>query len=165
MEAVKQLVENYQDINQKVRNLNRGGCGVFAENLYHTLIKMGYEPELGVITKNKIGMDRILTNKSEFNKKGMYFGGQRATVDHVVVILNGKLIDSRGIWNNANECWKTIYCKNYKLSSLLSIEMLYEWNRDEYFWNYKFDRRNIKTIENKLKNCYKKINKNLEVSI
>ena len=155
------LCNEYQDINERVRHLNKGGCGHFAEHLYHTLIKLGVIPKLGVVTDTKKGMDRKLAGKSEFNKKGNYIGGKFANVAHVVVIIDDMLIDSRGIHKTVTDCWQTIYKTDYELSDLLTIEQLKKWNRDLDMWNSRFKRYNINTIRKRLKECYNKVNKGM----
>jgi hypothetical protein len=160
MESLKQLVSEYQDINFKVQNLNRGGCGIFAEHLYITLKKMGYKPRIVCLTRDKEQLKEFVqlntTDCSDF---------YNLSIGHVVIMINGKLIDSRGIHNTVDECWSSRFLnqKYYKLT--IRFDLLRTWNNDRYFWNNSFDRKNIKTIEKRLKNCYEKINKNLVESI
>lgn len=157
MESVKQLVAEYQDINHKVQNLNRGGCGVFAEQLYITLKKMGYKPKIVVLTRDKKSLAMFAMLKTSNTDVPL-----SVSIGHVAIQLKGKLIDSKGIHNTIQECWWS----HYPFSKLpISLELLKIWNSDNDFWNNCFDRKNIKTIEKKLADCYKKINKNLEVSI
>ncbi len=158
MEAIKKLVNEYVSINNEIRNLNQGGCGIFAEHLYFTLKKMGYKPRLILLTRDKEQLRKFVklntTDCSDF-----YF----LSIGHVVVSINGKLIDSRGIHDTVEECWSSLY---YEYKTLpVKLALLQKWNKDEHFWNSSFDRRNIKTIEKKLANCYKKLHKKLEVSI
>lgn len=149
------LFEQYQTINEKVGNINCGGCGIFAEKLFILLINLGLKPKLIVLTENKKGMDdRILNNN------------YRAYITHIVIKLGNRYIDSLGLYKTIDEIrlkhgYSIWECR---ISTKLTLDKLKEWNKDAGIWNRKFDRNHIKTIEKKLNECYKKAEKVLVVS-
>ncbi len=151
------LYEQYHSINEKVGNINCGGCGVFAEKLFMLLTNLGFIPKLIVLTNSKEGMDiRIKDDEGDY---GFTY------ITHIVVKLGNRYIDSLGIYKTIDE----IRIKhNYSfrecyVNTKLTIERLKEWNADSSIWNRKFDRRHIKTIEEKLEKVYNKVKINLEL--
>lgn len=161
-----ELYNEYKPINEKVKYINHGGCGIFAEHLYCTLIKLGLNPSLGVITRNAKGMmERIIAWRSHNGviAESIYEVNHGcACVDHVVVILEGKIIDSEGVYNSYKEIKDGRYSE-YEITDTLCLKVLRSWNNEGNFWNWFFDRSNIKLIEKKLEDCYKKVKKNLEI--
>jgi hypothetical protein len=131
-------------INTKVPTINRGGCGIFAEVLYHKLIKLGLKPILGVITYKSFegDTDRLVDMKYQINN-----------VRHVVVIVGKKLIDSEGIYNDVID---TKYDKP-KLIKNIPIEKLMEWNKDRGLWNPRFKANHTRIVKNLLNIVYKNL--------
>src|SRR5688572_13388593 len=75
--------------------INSGGCGIFAELLYHDLEDLGYKPEIVAIlfTENckqrKASLLKLIDGDPTVCKK--------TGVDHVLVKLDGMYLDSTGI--------------------------------------------------------------------
>lgn len=151
IDVAHKLYNEYKDINEKVRNINLGGCGIFAEKLYLILCELGYKPKLGVITDNIRLMNMRI--------RGEILWNENATVRHVVVILDGRLMDSEGIYNTVHD---TSYRKP-KLCKRVPLKKLQEWNADIWMWNDDFNRGQVKTIDKTLKKVYKKVKKDLEI--
>jgi hypothetical protein len=42
----KSLLSSFDEIDNSINHVNRGGCGFFAKHLYNSLIKKGLKPEL-----------------------------------------------------------------------------------------------------------------------
>jgi hypothetical protein len=150
----EQLYEGCQteNINGKIPHLNKGGCGIFAEHFYKALKQFGLFPKLAVITY----ADRVPSLKLSIatnENYGLMF------VRHIVVIIDKKMYDSKGVY-------KTLKATNYidpKLVRNLPLELLEQWNKDRKMWNKRFDHRQIKTVENIIKESYNKLEKDLQV--
>lgn len=159
IEIVKELFEHYYDINEKVNNINQGGCGVFAEKLFIALTKLGLKPKLVVLTDNSLAMKHRILDTEDY---ASYYG--YAYIEHIAVKVGSILVDSEGIYKNV---WDLRYCGEYEsrqVCNTLTLEVLQEWNANARMWNDRFNRRHIKTIEKKLADCYKKVNQNLVVT-
>lgn len=155
------LFELFADINEKVPRLNYGGCGVFAEKLYHLLCGLGLNPKLIVITDNAKGMNERVKGYDKWSFKYGY-----ASITHIVVRVGRYYIDSTGIYKSI-----VFVCEFHKyretqrqVSTRLTIDVLEKWNAQPYIWNDSFNRRHIKTIEKKLAECYKTVEQNLVVT-
>ena len=135
----KKLYEQTIDeLHEKVRFINCGGCGCYALSLSSSLTKLGYEHEFVVIFRNKSG----LSNGKKYIKEnniGEFHNSSAWT--HIMLKINSKLIDSSGIYKSLSEKYdepkyKTIVDKSY-LEELV--------NKKDY-WNIIFNRKNIKKI-------------------
>jgi len=164
-EIANKLYHNYKTINEKIPTINSGGCGIFAEYLYSTLKRFGLKPKLGVITNSIKGLNyRIKVWKTYGEDRYDLYGNQFAIVEHVVVILENKLlVDSTGVYDNLKQHSDSDY-HNSKLNKRLTLETLKDWNRKGEFWNETFDRDYERVIEDKLDKCYNKVKKSLVVS-
>ena len=149
--APRLLVNNYQNINETVRNINRGGCGIFAEKLYNILLKFGNKPKLLVITTDAEGLKTRISGETSM-------GG---ALEHIVVQVGKYYYDSQGRYTNH------LKIGTYGKTDLveLPLDVLVKWNAQSWRWNDCFNRRSIKTIETKLNNVYKKVVNHLEKSI
>jgi len=165
IKVANELYNSYKQINKEIRNINKGGCGAFAEHLYHVLIRLGLKPTLGVITRNIKGMDERIKAWDKFSSdaEDIDYKHGYACVENVMVILNGKLIDSEGIYDDIKLHDDSYYHK-MGICDTLTINVLKDWNDNGDFWNNSFDRNKIKLIEKRLNNCYKKVKKSLVVS-
>ena len=146
---LEEFVNEYFDINNKVKHINKGGCGIFAKHLYIKLKLMGYSPRLVIITNDIDDTKKLLNESIAF--AGLYI--------HIMVKVNGKYLDCQGIYKTFNN---TEY-ENFKVYGLFSFQRLNEMN-DEPMWNPKFNRDNISVIEKKLEKAYKKVTKGLVLS-
>lgn len=151
-QIIQKLYSEYKELNQIVPRLNWGGCGIFAENLYKTLANLGLKPKLVVITLNSKAMNQRI--------KGKHYNGY-APIHHIVIKVGSKFIDSEGVYKHLKH---TEY-KGMPLANTLTLDTLEKWNSDPTLWNPEFNRQHIKTIEDKLKECYKNIEKDLEVTV
>jgi hypothetical protein len=151
LKIVKALFNEYKDINTSVKNINWGGCGIFAEQLYKTLLKLGIETKLAVITNDARQLKRRIKNKPYKNEP---------LVQHVVVRLGKKLIDSEGIYNKPKDI--NFYYDNE--IAPIPLAVLSKWNKKADFWKDYFNRKDIKTIKTKLAESRKKVKKDLVVS-
>jgi hypothetical protein len=155
-EIVNYLVEQYSSINEKVPYINHGGCGVFAEKLYNIMRNIGLKPQLVVITNNRIEMDKRI--RGEAHNYG--------SIIHIVVKIHGKYVDSTGVYKSiaAVADYHKYPLKEREVSTLLTTDVLANWNSQRYFWNERFNRKYIKTIEDKLEKVCNMAKKNLVVT-
>ncbi len=144
---VSYVFKEYNErITPKVPNLNIGGCGVFAEHLYKLLISVGVKPKIVVITDNIAAMnDRILNNGDEWG----------AIIKHIVLFINGKYIDSDGVYNSVKDIHHNKY--GTLITDKLTIEVLEKWNKGD-FWNECFDKKKYTPfIKKQFKGIEKKV--------
>ena len=156
---LEQLVDGLISVNYKVSNINRGGCGAFAEHLYDNLIKLGYKPKIAVLVhslekfEESIGLLDI-----GFNHYMLY---RTEGTPHIVVKVGRKYIDSTG-FNTLKEL-REMYVAQ-EIYEGFDIETLRVLNSHREGWNTRFDRRKIPTIKKHIETVSKKVQKSLEVS-
>jgi hypothetical protein len=148
------LFEQYtQTITKKVRRINSGGCGIFAEYLYKVFIGLGLSPKLVVITNDVEQMN----TRIEYTKTNGIDAWElrNSIIKHIMVYVGGKYIDCEGLY----DCYKLVgYSKTDSITDLLSIEVLEIWNKDTTIWNETFNRvKNTKLIEKKFKEINEKV--------
>src|ERR1017187_4244997 len=118
IKVANELYRNYKVINKELPKLNSGGCGAFAEHLYLTLVKLGLKPTLAVATNDVFAMQKRIEAWRLFGEKAEctyqmrlykdypkdYFNYQDeygyAIVDHIIILLDGKFIDSSGVYRS-----------------------------------------------------------------
>lgn len=152
--VLTKLFEKIKDINDSVENIQYGGCGIFAQNIYNILTRLGYQPKIIVITKTLETIeDWVLKN----NKDPYYFD-----VTHIVIELDGVYIDNNGVYLKTTSI---MHCddENLKVTDIVTPVVLKEWV-DNLHWNQRFDRRDVSVIEHKLNQVYELFEKDLVVS-
>lgn len=145
IDIAARLYNEYCEINHIIPTINSGGCGVFAEHLYRVLRDMDLNPLFVIFTNDKVSMEKRVANSDE------YWG--YASVAHIMIELDGNLIDCEGIYDSVKD---TRY-NHYQECKTLDLFTLTKWNLNPNQWNSTFDRRHITTIENKLNECYQKV--------
>lgn len=149
-EIIKTALEKYAETTgNKVWNLNRGGCGIFAEHLYYVLKKAGLDPKIVIIG----GISHLIENSIKHN-----LSGRDLEFTHIVLRVNGYYVDSDAIRTPRAVLAKW---RNDCVIEGLTIEQLNSWNKDEYVWNSDFDRSQIKKIEKGFEKINKIINEKL----
>lgn len=128
-ELLHKLQPELRKLDFSIANVNCGGCGLFAEELYNTLSKVGYKLEIGIITRDV----EEITNRITNNKNG---GG--ADWSHIVIVTKGVIIDSDGLHSNVKEFH---YSGEPTIVTGMSIELLKQWNSIKGDWNPTFDRK------------------------
>lgn len=140
---MKPVFENYDKIVKELKPLqvNWGGCGFYARELGSLLkaknIKFKYVVLFNNITP-KSNTNKLVksNNVEEFNNLSWY---------HVMIKLDGKFIDAEGIHNTSlfnGKKMKTRTITDSFFNTFVSIDK---------FWNWNFDRDNIKKIKSVLK--------------
>lgn len=141
-----------------VKNINAGGCGLFAEHFYYFLQSIGFNPTLAIVTTSPQMTEEQLHN----NGTPMY-----TPFNHIMIWIDefGLYLDSNGI----HTAQPIIYPKkSYGVVKGMDIQLLREWNKNEHIahWNPTFNRKQV----NKIKKGFKEVieifkSKNLVVSI
>lgn len=149
---LKELLQN--ELEGNYFNLNSGGCGIIAYLLAKELCKAGFKAEivwLSYSKMNTINFDNALNNNKkltllELNKFGV-------VCCHCFVKVNGKLVDSTGVYKTLKETrWSPyVIIKKLNWKTLEPIVLSPEG------WNTMFQRNQIPQI----KKSIKKIVKNL----
>jgi hypothetical protein len=144
MNIITQLNNKLPFINNKIPHINEGGCGIFASILGEKLTRMGYNPKYFILTKVNDKLNNTQTKKFTLDEIH-----EKIPPYHIVVVLKGYYIDSRGCIKNGH--W---YCNGDRLKKgmEMSLEQLKEYVKNETYWNNVFNRKKIpkiiKSIEN-----------------
>ena len=151
---LKEFVNEYVSINQRIKYINFGGCGVFAEHLYDKLELLGFKPKLVVFTNSCKELEKRLSldeKKMIDYWKGMFY--------HIMIMVDGYYVDCK--WCSSEI--PALYTK-HEISKKLDIGTLRYINQLP-IWNSTFDRDNIPVIIKRLDKAYKKFTtKSLVVS-
>ena len=146
-QIISTLVSEFQKINNSHRYINRGGCGIFAEFAYRSLVKIGLKPKLAVITRQ--GMSKTEVKMNLRNNSGAY----EIPFSHIVLVLDKKYIDSTGAYDDYKSI--TRLYEDHLCVVGMDIDHLSDWNADPYNWNNMFDRKQIPSIKKKIKEVEK----------
>lgn len=145
------LMTEFKKLNNEVPDIHFGGCTVFAEALYHLLIKLGKQPKIVFITSTPNDLIHAI-------KLGSDDTGYFVSVTHAVIEVDGKYLDNNGIYDKTTDINN---CENVNLDIIyLTLEDLQVVNKAFKYWNTRFDRSKIGVIIEKLNN----IEKHLELS-
>jgi hypothetical protein len=132
LEAQFQAVQNYLN---KIDCINAGGCGISAYAMFLWLQKnnMLTEDVKVVFLHHSYSASDFATNQ-DFYLHGV---GSPVAPEHVVLMKNGVMIDSTGVFNKAN---------NYDYNLAVSIDKAEDFlvkSLNDNNWNSWFDRPNI----------------------
>ena len=144
-------------INRKIKNINRGGCGVFAAALCSELLKRGYNVKIVALSPWSIGTYQKRQHK-HFNCSLTHsrLNGKEPTMaahSHYMVKLGKYLIDSRGAFELIKDStngskfveYGEDFCTYYVIGGVSLPNMQY-LNQDSGSWNNSFNRRSIKSV-------------------
>ena len=151
------LYKEIEPINNDIRSIQYGGCGVFALSLYNLLKKLNRKPTIVVVTGKRAikWIDAWVGNVSKCEAN--------IEAHHIVIKLGKSYIDNNGIYND----WRKIeHCdeRNQVIYENLPVEVLEEWV-NKFTWNHRFYMKEHRPLlENKIANIYNKFNKSLVVS-
>ena len=146
-ELREKLKGTLMDIKLRYPLLNGGGCGVFALSLGKVLKELGYEYEYLLIIKNKHTLVEAnhSINRNDVNSLN------NTDWTHLIIKLGKYYIDVDGVRTEVKKTYEVNLTDS--LSEELLKEMLSEENR--YMWNSTFDRKQMRTINVKLKELLK----------
>jgi uncharacterized protein YdeI (YjbR/CyaY-like superfamily) len=131
------------ELNKKVRAINCGGCGCYAISLSDTLKELGYQHKFVVVFHRK----ESLINGKKFLQEENMTDFLHCGWTHIMLKVNGKLIDSEGIFNNLSDR----YQESRKYHSIVDERYVKELVDNEDVWNPMFDRKHVKKIETIMK--------------
>lgn len=131
-------------LDQTYTTLNCGGCGAFAKVLGDVLKKKGHKVKylLVLAYKPHVEIANQYTNKNKIPELN------RLNWTHIMTIVDGKLVDSEGVFNKLNDRYKSGGRYGVKLPE----KTLNDWLSPEYKsnWNPIFDRKLIPKIKKEL---------------
>ena len=123
----KKLEEVSKEVN-KIKNINRGGCCVYAYNISKILTKLKISHKVVVIDSYP---DRVIESLTSDCFRG---------ANHVLIYSNGFYIDSTGLSTTYNR-----YGSKKKID--LDLVILKKWAECRSIWNPTYSIRNNKKIE------------------
>ncbi len=132
---LKAVIDEFGFVNNYVTNINRGGCGFFAQYLYMTLYNIGLQPDITIVGRGEENIKNVIQNNGSPNDITHWA--------HILIHVEGKYIDSDGVLINPTPD-KVQYPDIVKG---LTIELLREWNKNFRYWNPTFDRSQKETIK------------------
>lgn len=127
-----------------IPNVNHGGCGVVAEELYHIFSSLNFKPKIVVMTSMPNSVKKFIKN-SEIT-------GESIALNHIIISIEGKYVDSTGVYKSAKSLVESNFDGRYKIVSGLTINQLALLNKNYPHWNSSFDReKNIPKIKRRVK--------------
>lgn len=141
------LLSSFEDINENVSAVNRGGCGFFAKHLYDVLKLKGYNPELVILVREwSVECANEYINN---NSIGDLFKTSWYHVMVKVIVKNKPIyIDSHGFFKKLDEHPTFSDVEAVDLPyNMLKVMLGYKYKRR---WNPSFDRQNSRKIKRTL---------------
>ena len=148
------LRKAFDEINNEVDNINRGGCGFFAKHVHDCLVKKGFNPELVILVRGEDDVYDAMSHISNNRITDLF----RTWWVHVMVKVDGRkpiYIDSHGYFTDIADHPTFNDCSIVDLPYDMLKRML--GSRYEKRWNCSFNRNDHKKIK-------KKLEKHLEIS-
>lgn len=145
---IVKLHSHLYQINKIEPRLNKGGCAIFASEVYYRLRKMGYKPKIYVLDLQPEDMKQKVTEwrYAYKNKASTHL----PMGDHCCIKLGMWFFDSKYLIE-ATENKKLYFDKEYDISGTISWQNIKYLVRIRRLWNTEFPRRNIPKIKNFIK--------------
>lgn len=151
---MENLTAQLREIDNKIPNINAGGCGIFALELGKKLKQNNIKFKYVLISYNK--EETFLSSTRNFNRLPEDIKTNMEVLDrhnygvsHVMIYHKGCFIDSTGVYNKINETrWGG---GMFNPSSIINEDYLSMWCKDGC-WNNTFNRDNIPTIKEMINN-------------
>lgn len=137
------IIKDFKQIDKSIDYINNGGCGLFAEYAYEMLIKLGYNPQISILTNDfTTAYESVTNNKSGFE----------TPFSHIIIELHGVFIDSAGFYISKRFIDGGYYnSRRFAIVKGLTLLMLKQWNT-ENIWNSRFNRiDNASLLKEKIK--------------
>lgn len=144
------IAEEFQKINNSSYRINSGGCGIFAEFAYRSLVKVGLKPKLAVLTRP----DEMKKETVEENLKNNA-GAFDIPFSHIVLVVGKHYIDSTGAYKDHTKI-NSNYADHLCVVGM-DVELLKDWNKNPYNWNSVFNRNQVPSIKKQIKAVEKKL--------
>lgn len=90
-----EIIKKIHNLNEKIREeiyrLNQGGCGIFADELYKVLVKLGFQPKIAI----KAGVIPFEERKKFINEtmNNNFENSSKTAFSHCMIQLENFLID------------------------------------------------------------------------
>lgn len=143
-------------IKQKFPDADYGGCGKIALVLGDMFKRLGYKVSYVLLAIDDFDkFEPILNNKLlPVYKQRDYL--QNLEWRHVMVKVDGKLIDLSGSYNSIEEYVMSDESnEGMEIVGELSEKLLKHWVSCRWYWNHEFDWNKVKLIKKELKNIEK----------
>jgi len=144
------ISEEFQKINNSHFRINSGGCGIFAEIAYRSLIKAGLKPKLAVLTRPN-EMNKEMVEQNLKNNAGAF----DIPFSHIVLVVGKHYIDSTGAYKDHTKI-SSFYADHLCVIGM-DVELLKDWNKNPYNWNRVFNRTQVPSIKKQIKAVEKKL--------
>lgn len=141
---VTALLSSFDDVNENVSAVNRGGCGFFAKHLYDVLKLKGYNPKLVLLVRG-YSVDDADYHISNNNVNDLF----DTNWTHVMVRVGGYFVDCRGLFTKIEEhptfdVFEAVDLPYDILKVMLNSKYRHRWNPN-------FNRDNSKIIRKIIK--------------
>lgn len=137
-ELIELVLVLNKEIKKEIPLINSGGCGVFTLLMYKQLEKLGYKPNIAIMTSDK---ELNINSKKEvlnniINKQPISDGSKESTsFSHCCIEVGGLLFDGVSIGQSLKERWK-----RYPITGEYTVEEL-ELSLKVGSWNDTYNRR------------------------
>jgi len=135
-------------LSEKVRNIDRGGCGIFAVELAIRLKKIKIPCKLVII-------DYSVENYMEDIEEQGYVSPEAQKPTHVMLKVGRKYIDSNGVFTKSQ--MNEEFGHRYKIE--INHEQFIDAAKTSYGWNSAFKRSSLPIIKKQLTATCKDLNK------
>ena len=143
-ELIEDMSNNLKRINDSLKRVNCGGCGIFADALRKRLERENVTVTFEIICGNS-KIKNLEAN--EFNSMHN-LNSHECYVGHVICKAGNLLLDSEGVYKDFKETrWSD---KGYVIVPLPDSSFLNRWLREKDTWNYMFDRDQIPSLRKKV---------------
>lgn len=160
-----EIADMLRPINRKIKNINKGGCGIFAVALCKELLKRGYNAKIlslqsesiSIYTKKDYQYSFLAKLRNDHKAKKEPRNGAKG---HYMVQIGSYAIDSRGAFKIQKRSFNKYICYDIHIVNILGtipLADLQYLNKFAWAWNDTFRRTSKGSIEKLIKEQLKKI--------
>lgn len=128
-----------QQIRKEIPEINAGGCGVFALLMSKQLIKLGYNPSIGIMLSMwgdcSVEIKKTVLNNVMNNKHVRPSDKKETSFAHCCIMVDGLTFDGKDLNDSFKERWG-----NYPIAGQYTIEEM-ELALKIGSWNSDYSRR------------------------
>lgn len=127
-----------REIKKEIPNINSGGCGVFTLLMYKQLEKLGYKPNIAIMTsfwESNIDSKKEVLNNIMNRQRTSNEIREGTSFSHCCIEVGGLLFDGINVGQSLKEKWK-----RYPITGNYTVEEL-ELSLKVGSWNDTYSRR------------------------